>query len=300
MKKRNWMTLGIILTFLATAILAGCGSNDGGNGNGNGGTGGTNSGTNGGGNKDANGGANGEAASALGDIKSRGKLVVGVKFDTKLFGLKDPASGDVEGFDIDIAKALAKEILGDETKIELKEVTSKTRIPMLNNNDIDMIVATMTITEERKKEVDFSDVYFKAGQSLLVKKGSPIKSIDDIKKGTKVLAVKGSTSVDNIKEKAPDATVLEFDNYQDAFSALKAGQGDTLTTDNAILYGMAVQDPGYEVVGEPFTDEPYGIAIKKGSTDLLNSVNAGLKKLHDSGEYDKTYEKWIGKAPSGE
>ncbi|GMK44363.1 glutamine ABC transporter substrate-binding protein [Paenibacillus glycanilyticus] len=282
MKKRSWMTLGVALTFLATVLLAGCSSKEGGNGN----------------------GASGEpasgTASALESIKSRGKLVVGVKYDTKLFGLKDPASGNVEGFDVDIAKALAKELLGDETKIELKEVTSKTRIPMLNNNDIDIIVATMTITEERKKEVDFSDVYFKAGQSLLVKKGSPIKSIDDIKKGTKVLAVKGSTSVDNIKAKAPDATILEFDNYQDAFSALKAGQGDTLTTDNAILYGMAVQDPNFEVVGEPFTDEPYGIAIKKGETDLLNSVNAGLKKLHDNGEYDKIYEKWIGKAPSGE
>ncbi|MCM3628223.1 glutamate ABC transporter substrate-binding protein [Paenibacillus glycanilyticus] len=279
MKKRSWMTFGIAMTLLATILLSGCGSNEGGNNN----------------------GANGsEEASVLGDIKKRGKLVVGVKYDTKLFGLKDPASGNVEGFDVDIAKALAKEILGDETKIELKEVTSKTRIPMLNNNDIDMIIATMTITEERKKEVDFSDVYFKAGQSLLVKKGSPIKSIDDIKKGTKVLAVKGSTSVDNIKAKVPDAAILEFDNYQDAFSALKAGQGDTLTTDNAILYGMAVQDPGYEVVGEPFTDEPYGIAIKKGAADLLNSVNEGLKKLHDSGEYDKIYEKWIGEAPSGE
>ncbi|SFD74355.1 putative glutamine transport system substrate-binding protein [Paenibacillus catalpae] len=282
MKKRSWMTLGVVLTFLATVLLAGCGNKEEGS------------------NNEANGVSPSEAASALGDIKSRGKLVVGVKYDTKLFGLKDPASGNVEGFDVDIAKALAKEILGDETKIELKEVTSKTRIPMLNNNEIDMIIATMTITEERKKEVDFSDVYFKAGQSLLVKKGSPIKSIEDIKKGTKVLAVKGSTSVDNIKAKVPDAAVLEFDNYQDAFSALKAGQGDTLTTDNAILYGMAVQDPNYEVVGETFTDEPYGIALKKGATDLLNSVNEALKKLHDNGEYDKIYEKWIGEAPSGE
>ncbi|MBL1705410.1 glutamine ABC transporter substrate-binding protein GlnH, partial [Klebsiella pneumoniae] len=89
----------------------------------------------------------------------------------------------VEGFDVDVAKALAKKILGDEKKLELKEVTSKTRIPLLKNGDIDAIIATMTITEERKKEVDFSDVYFKAGQSLLVKKGSNIKSIDDIKQG---------------------------------------------------------------------------------------------------------------------
>ncbi|MDR6550810.1 glutamate ABC transporter substrate-binding protein [Paenibacillus qinlingensis] len=234
----------------------------------------------------------------LDEIKSRGKVVVGVKYDTKLFGLKNPTGGEVEGFDIDIAKALAKEILGDEKKIEFKEVTSKTRIPMLDNKEIDMIVATMTITEERMKQVEFSQVYFKAGQSLLVKKGSPIKSVADVKKGTKVLAVKGATSVANIKAKSPDATILEFDNYQDAFSALKAGQGDTLTTDNAILYGMMEQDKNFEVVGEPFTDEPYGIAMKKGETTLQAAVNDGLKKLESSGQYAKIYEKWIGKAPS--
>jgi putative glutamine transport system substrate-binding protein len=226
-------------------------------------------------------------------IKKRGKLVVGVKFDTKLFGLKDPGTGVVEGFDIDIAKALAKKIFGDDTKIELKEVTSKTRIQLLKNGDIDAIIATMTITEARKKEVDFTDVYFKAGQSLLVKKGSPIKGLADVKKGVKVLAVKGSTSTKNIREKAPDATVLEFENYQDAFSALKAGQGDTLTTDNAILYGMASQDSNFVVTEGTFTDEPYGIAIVKDDTGFVTYVNNFLKEMKASGEYDKTYKKWI-------
>lgn len=241
----------------------------------------------------------GTAASGakLEEIKKRGKLVAGVKFDTKLFGLKDPITNKVEGFDIDIAKALAKKIFGDESKLELKEVTSQTRIPMLNNGDIDMIIATMTITEDRKQQVDFTDVYFKAGQSLLVKKGSPIKSIADVKKGTKVLGAKGSTSVKNIKEKAPDCEVLEFANYQDAFAALKAGQGDVLTTDNAILYGMMKQDPNYVVVGDNFTDEPYGIAIKKGQTEFVTYVNAFLKEIKDNGTYDKTYEQWIGEKP---
>ncbi|SEC56461.1 glutamate ABC transporter substrate-binding protein [Paenibacillus sp. GP183] len=233
----------------------------------------------------------------LEEIKKRGKLVAGVKFDTKLFGLKDPITNKVEGFDIDIAKALAKKIFGDESKLELKEVTSQTRIPMLNNGDIDMIIATMTINEERKQQVDFTDVYFKAGQSLLVKKGSPIKSIADVKKGTKVLGAKGSTSVKNIKEKAPECEVLEFANYQDAFTALKAGQGDVLTTDNAILYGMMKQDPNYVVVGDNFTDEPYGIAIKKGQTEFVTYVNAFLKEIKDNGTYDKTYEQWIGEKP---
>ncbi|UQZ85714.1 ABC transporter glutamine-binding protein GlnH precursor [Paenibacillus konkukensis] len=280
MKAKKWLATGVSIIALSAMILSACGTKDGGD---------ASTGT---------GGSKPAAASVLDEIKSRGKLVVGVKYDTKLFGLKDPASGKVEGFDVDIAKALAKQIVGDENKIELKEVTSKTRIPMLDNKEIDMIIATMTINDERKKQVDFSDIYFKAGQSLLVKKGSPIKTIADVKKGTKVLAVKGSTSVDNIKQKSPDATVLEFDNYQDAFSALKAGQGDTLTTDNAILYGMAAQDSNYEVVGEPFTDEPYGIAIKKGESALLQAVNDGLKTLQSSGEYNKIYEKWIGKAPS--
>ncbi len=128
-----------------------------------------------------------------------------------MFGLKNPKTGEVEGFDVDISKQLAKEILGDENKVEFKEVTSKTRVPLLQKGDIDAVVATMTITDERKKEVDFTDVYFQAGQSLLVKKGSKIKSVDDLKKGTKVLAVKGSTSAINIREKAPETTVLEFE-----------------------------------------------------------------------------------------
>ncbi|OXM84880.1 ABC transporter substrate-binding protein [Paenibacillus rigui] len=289
LRKKFWFSITLMMVF-AALMMAGCGSKE------------TTTPapadppkTNG----DAGKSEPGKTASkTLEDIQKRGKLVVGVKYDTKLFGLKDPGTGKVEGFDIDMAKALAKKILGDENKVELKEVTSKTRIPLLKNGDIDMIIATMTITEERKQEVDFSDVYFKAGQSLLVKKGSPIQSVTDVKKGVKVLAVKGSTSTDNIRKKSPDATVLEFENYQEAFTALKAGQGDALTTDNAILYGMMKQDPNYQVVGGTFTDEPYGMAIRKGDTGFVTYVNDFLKAMKASGEYDKTYEKWIGEKPA--
>ncbi|MBM6994083.1 glutamate ABC transporter substrate-binding protein [Paenibacillus sp. DXFW5] len=282
--KKRWRLISIAAV-CALAVLAGCANN---------GAGGNTAGD--GGNAAPTAGESGSGA--LGKIKERGKLLVGVKYDTKLFGLKDPASGNVEGFDIDISKAIAKHIFGDENALELKEVTSKTRIPMLNNGEIDMIVATMTITEERKKEVDFSDVYFQAGQSLLVKKGSPITGIENLTSDSTVLGSKGSTSVKNIRDKVNGIKVLEFDNYQDAFNALKAGQGDALTTDDAILYGMSAQDPNYEVVGKPFTDEPYGIAVQKGNSDIVQAINDTLKELHDSGEYDKIYEKWIGKKPS--
>jgi len=237
------------------------------------------------------------AKGTIEQIKERGKLIAGVKYDTKLFGLKDPASGAVEGFDVDIAKALAKQILGDETKVELKEVTSKTRIPMLQNGDIDIIIATMTITDERKEQVDFSDVYFEAGQSLLVKNDSSITGLDSLGKGVKVLAVKGSTSAQNIREKAPDAEVLEYDNYQDAFTALKAGKGDALTTDNIILIGMQQSDNNYKLVGGNFTSEPYGMAIRKGDSAFVEEVNTLLKNLKDSGEYDALHEKWLGSKP---
>ncbi|MGO4733757.1 transporter substrate-binding domain-containing protein [Paenibacillus sp. 2KB_22] len=244
------------------------------------------------------GGSGGDAVAkgTIEQIKERGKLIAGVKYDTKLFGLKDPASGNVEGFDIDIAKALAKQILGDETKVELKEVTSKTRIPMLQNGDIDIIIATMTITDERKEQVDFSDVYFEAGQSLLVKNDSPITGLESLS-GVKVLAVKGSTSAQNIREKAPDAEVLEFDNYQDAFTALKAGKGEALTTDNIILIGMQQTDNSFQLVGGNFTSEPYGMAIRKGDTAFVEEVNKLLKSMKDSGEYDTLHEKWLGSKP---
>ncbi|WPS87767.1 glutamate ABC transporter substrate-binding protein [Brevibacillus halotolerans] len=237
------------------------------------------------------------ATSTVAKIKERGKYVVGVKYDLNLFGLKDPATGNVEGFDIDIAKAIAKKILGDENKIELKEVTSKTRIPMLKNGEIDSIIATMTITDERKKEVDFSDVYFMAGQSFLVKKDSTIKGLEDFTKGKKVVTAKGSTSAKNIRENAPEAEVLEFENYAEAFTALKAGQGDALTTDNALLYGMAKQDPNFRVVEGTFTEEPYGIALPKGDAEFVALVNDLLKEMKQNGEYDKLYEKWIGEKP---
>jgi len=239
----------------------------------------------------------GAATNAVDQIKARGKLVAGVKYDLNLFGLKDPASGKVEGFDIDLAKAVAKKIFGDENKLELKEVTSKTRIPMLKNGEIDMIVATMTVNEERKKEIDFSDIYFMAGQSLLVKKDSKINGIKDLGKGTKVLTAKGSTSAKNIREKAPDAQILEFENYAEAFTALKAGQGDALTTDNSLLFGMVKQDPNYRVTTETFTEEPYGIGMRKNEPDFVKLVNDVIKEMKDNGEYDKLYEKWIGEKP---
>ncbi|CAD5899232.1 MULTISPECIES: transporter substrate-binding domain-containing protein [Carnobacterium] len=228
-------------------------------------------------------------------IEKDQEIVWGVKTDTRLFGLINIGTGNVEGFDIDIAKAITKEILGSKGHAEFVEVTSKTRIPLLKNGNIDAIIATMTISDERKKVVDFSDVYFDAGQSLLVKKGSPIKGIESLNANTTVLAVKGSTSAVNIRKKAPEAKILELENYAEAFTALKSGQGDAMTTDNSILLGIAEENPDYTLAGDIFTDEPYGIAINKGQEPFLNRVNEALATLKANGTYDKIYDKWFPK-----
>ncbi|RMW47005.1 glutamine ABC transporter substrate-binding protein [Lactiplantibacillus pentosus] len=227
--------------------------------------------------------------------KASKTITWGVKADTKLFGLMDVKDNTIKGFDADIARALTKRVLGKDATAKFVQVTSQTRIPLLKNGNIDAIIATMTITPEREKQVDFTDSYFDAGQSLLVKKGSSIKSVKDLNKtGTKVLGVTGANSVENIKKVAPKAKVLELLDYAQAMTALKSGQGVALTTDNGILYGMAAQNPGYEVVGGTFTKEPYGIAVNKGQTPLKKELNKALKEIEADGTYNRILKKWFG------
>ncbi|WP_097037259.1 transporter substrate-binding domain-containing protein [Lactiplantibacillus plantarum] len=227
--------------------------------------------------------------------KASKTITWGVKADTKLFGLMDVKDNQIKGFDADIATALTKRVLGKNATAKFVQVTSQTRIPLLKNGNIDAIIATMTITPEREKQVDFTNSYFDAGQSLLVKKGSAIKSVKDLNKsGTKVLGVTGANSVENIKKAAPKAKVLELSDYAQAMTALKSGQGVALTTDNGILYGMASQNPGYEVVGGTFTKEPYGIAVNKGQEPLKKALNKALKEIEADGTYNRILKNWFG------
>ena len=227
--------------------------------------------------------------------KASKTITWGVKADSKLFGLMDVKDNQIKGFDADIATALTKRVLGKNATAKFVQVTSQTRIPLLKNGNIDAIIATMTITPEREKQVDFTNSYFDAGQSLLVKKGSAIKSVKDLNKsGTKVLGVTGANSVENIKKAAPKAKVLELSDYAQAMTALKSGQGVALTTDNGILYGMASQNPGYEVVGGTFTKEPYGIAVNKGQEPLKKALNKALKEIEADGTYNRILKKWFG------
>lgn len=223
------------------------------------------------------------------------QITWGVKSDTRLFGLENIRTGKLEGFEIDLAKAMTKKILGPNGKCIFVPVTSGTRVPLLKNGNIDAIMATMTITPEREKQVDFTHSYFDAGQSLLVKKGSPIKNIHDLNRpGKVVLGVSGSNSVKNVAKHAPKARVLQLSDYAQAMTALKSKQGDALTTDNGILYGMAAENPGYEVVGGNFTKEPYGIAVNKNQERFRNKLNWALREVEKDGTYNRLLLKWFG------
>lgn len=234
------------------------------------------------------------ATNVLTRDKQQNSIVWGVKSDTRLFGLMDIKTDTIKGFDIDIAKEISHRIFGKDVKMDFVPVTSNTRLPLLKNGNVDALICTMSITPDRAKQVDFSDVYFDAGQSLLVKKGSPIKSVKDLNSKTKVIGVQGSTSVENIKKVAPKTPVLQLSDYAQAFTALKSGQGDALTTDNGILYGMSVDDPNYVVVGGAFTTEPYGIAVNKGQKPFLKEINQSLEAMHKDGTYRKIQQKWFG------
>ncbi|GFZ26574.1 glutamate ABC transporter substrate-binding protein [Lactobacillus corticis] len=227
-------------------------------------------------------------------IKQSKTIAWGIRTDVRLFGYVNLKTGKVEGFELDLARALTKQMLGKDGKAEFVETTAKTKIPQLLNNSVDVDLATMTITDERKKVVDFTNPYFNAGQSILVKNSSKINSIKDLNhKNIVVLAVKGTTAVQNMKKFAPKAKVQEYDDYGQAMAALKSGQGDAMTTDNGILAGLADENKGYKLVGGTFTNEPYGMAIKKNQPQLKRALNKALAELKANGTYKKLLIKWF-------
>ena len=235
----------------------------------------------------------GASAGKLDDIKARGKFICGVKDSVVPFGFVDADSKQLVGFDVDICKAIAEKM---GVGLELKTVTSSTRIPMLTQGSVDMVAATMTHKHQRDEVIDFSITYFMDGQKLLVKKGSGIKSVADLA-GKRVATVKGSTSEKNIKAAQPKAKVLSFDEYPQAFLALKQGKAKAVTTDSVILVGLKGSDPNpgnWEIVGAPISSEPYGLGLPENDSDFRDFVNKALNDMWVSGEYKTIYNKWLG------
>lgn len=234
-----------------------------------------------------------EEGSTLEEIKESGELIAGVKFDTAFFGYQDPETNEIEGFDADLMRLLSEEIFGDEESVEFVQVTSKTRIPLLQNGEIDIAAATLSITDERKEQIDFTESYFMAGQSLLVPEDSSITSVDDLGEEETVIAVKGAVTGDNLKEEVPEVELSLFEDHAQSFAALQSGKGDALTSDNVILLGLADENPGYNLVGDTFTEEPYGLGVQKDDTEWKEFLDEWLEKIKEDGTYDELYDKWF-------
>ena len=236
------------------------------------------------------------ASPTLDAIKSRGKIVIGTKFDQPLFGLKNPVTGNIDGFDAELSRLLAKRVLGDDKKIDFVETVSKNREDFIEQGKVDAVIATYTINDARKQRVGFAGPYYLAGQDIMVKKdNTTIKSVTDLN-GKKVSSVQGSTSEQNIKSKAPQAQVLLFDTYTTAKEALLDGRVDAESTDNVILLGLVEQSAGaFKLVGAPFTQEPYGIGVKKDDTVFRNFVNDTLAEAEKNGDWQKAYAATAGK-----
>ncbi len=235
------------------------------------------------------------ADSTMAKIVSNGKLVVGTKYDQPGFGLKDPATGKIDGFDVAIAREIGKALGLKEDQITFEEAVSKNRIPYLQEDKVDIVVATFTINAERKQQIEFSKPYYVAGQSILVKKdNTTIKGPDDLA-GKKVCTVQGSTPAKTLQEKYPKAELLLLDVYSACVSAMKDGRVEAVSTDNVILLGFAAADSNVKLVGGLFTVEPYGIGMKQGKKDMQAFVDSVLDRMFKDGTWDKLYEQYLGK-----
>ena len=235
--------------------------------------------------------------SAMAAIAQKGKIVIGVKYDVPLFGLLDPVTKKVDGFDVAIGKEIAKSMGLREDQIEWVEAISANRIPFLQEDKADLVISTMTINADRKTQIEFSRPYFLAGQSILGKgDNTTIKTVADLN-GKKVCSVQGSTSEKNVVEKAPQAQLTSFTTYSTCVSAMKDGRVDAVTTDDIILAGFASVDKSLKLVGGTFTTEPYGIGIKKGKTDLAAFATGVLNSMMTDGRWDKLYAQYPGQAP---
>ena len=243
-----------------------------------------------------------DAPAGLADIRKRKRLVAGVSADTYLLASRNPENGRIEGFDIDMVRAMAKAILGDENAYQLRVITAAQRIPALRAGEVDIVARNMTITCDRWTQVAFSSEYYRSGQKVLVRLGSKATSLADLK-GQKVCAPRATSSLENLKKLAPEAVPVEADSHTGCLVLFQSGEVAAITGDDTVLAGLAAQDP-YAVVPtqKALTAEPYGIGINLDNPDLVRFVNARLEQMRGNGEWTAIYDRWLaeplGPAPS--
>lgn len=228
--------------------------------------------------------------STMAAIAERGRLIVGVDQNTYYFGSRNPATGQPEGFDIDLAREIARRIFGDPNRIQFRVVDATQRESFLERGLVDIVARTYTITCARKESVDFSTVYYYAHQKILAAKGSGIHSAADLS-GKRVCAVSGTTSLSRLFALNPRPTLLAVSTWTDCLVLFQQGQVDAISTDDVVLAGLETQDHlNVEVVGEDMSVEPYGVGVNKENSDLVRFVNGVLEQMRDDGTWERLYD----------
>ena len=236
-----------------------------------------------------------EAGTTMAELNEAGAITIGTKYDQPGFGLLNP-SGTPEGFDVEIGKLIAAKLGIPEDGITFVETVSANRESFIQNGQADIVVATYTINDKRKEVVDFAGPYYEAGQDIMVAKGNPegIEGPDDLARKN-VCSVEGSTPAENIRTNYPEAQLTLFDVYSKCADALTNGQVDAVTTDNVILTGLVAGNPdGFELVGNPFTKEPYGIGLTKGDTEFRTFINDTLEEAFEDGSWADAWDSTAG------
>ncbi len=227
-------------------------------------------------------------------IQDSGKLIAGLRSDIVLFSFIDPLTGTRDGFDVAMVRAVTRAIFGsdDPSHLDMHTVLSADRIPSLQQGRFNIVAAVMTITAARKQQVDFSELYFRAAQRVLVSADNPARGIEDMD-GQRVCAAEGSTSIPQILGANPKVRIVVRDSESDCAADMQQGLVDAVSTDDAILAGLGTQAGYARVIGQPFSDEPYGLAMQQGHPEFVAFVNGVLSQMKTSGEWKANYERYL-------
>ncbi|WP_024795808.1 glutamate ABC transporter substrate-binding protein [Tomitella biformata] len=225
-------------------------------------------------------------------IRERGRVIVGLDQGSNLFSFRDPLSGDLLGFDVDVAHEVARDLFGNPDRVEFRFLSSAEREQALQDSTVDMVIKTMTITCKRAETVSFSTVYYLAHQRILVTADSKVEDASGLA-GSRVCVVAGTTSIGALKQAQPAVSIMTVPSWGDCLVALQQRQVDAVSTDDTILAGMVAQDPNLKIVGPPIEAEPYGIGMHKGDDDLVRFVNGTLERIRQDGRWNQFYDRWL-------
>lgn len=233
--------------------------------------------------------------STMARIVARGRVVVGLDIGSNLLSFREPVTGTINGFDVAIAREVAAAMFGSSDALTFRILTSDQRVSALENGTVDMVIKSMSATCERAKKVAFSATYFIAQQRILASRGAAINTVADLS-GRRVCEARGTTSLQRVRRQVPSAQVISVDSWSDCLVMLQQSQADAISTDDAILAGLADQDPNLTITGPSMGQEFYAVGINKSQPDLVRFVNAVLFRMSQDGTWLRLYQQWFGGA----